>query len=276
MLKKALIGAAALMALGTFVFGRDAISYASTWGKSVRTAVKSEVPLEFEIDRARVEVENLVPDIRDMMHVIASAQVDIEHKAKEVARKNVAANSQKQALLTLRSDLGSGRSAFVYASHTYTADEVRKDLEKRFKQFKVAESSLESDRQILRAWQKTMNANQEKLDTMLTAKQDLEVQLEQLEARLRSVEAAEATATLDFDDSRLARAKKLIVELNKQLDVREREANLEGKVHGLIPVEELTEPTESSITNRIDEYFGSDTVAEEPATDNESVVKSDG
>ncbi len=276
MLKKALIGAAALMALGTFVFGRDAISYASTWGKSVRTAVKSEVPLEFEIDRARVEVENLVPDIRDMMHVIASAQVDIEHKAKEVARKNVAANSQKQALLTLRSDLGSGRSEFVYASHTYTADEVRKDLEKRFKQFKVAESSLESDRQILRAWQKTMNANQEKLDTMLTAKQDLEVQLEQLEARLRSVEAAEATATLDFDDSRLARAKKLIVELNKQLDVREREANLEGKVHGLIPVEELTEPTESSITNRIDEYFGSDTVAEEPATANESVVKSDG
>ena len=160
MLKKTLIGAAALMALGTFVFGRDAISYASTWGKSVRTAVKSEVPLEFEIDRARVEVENLVPDIRDMMHVIASAQVDIEYKAKEVARKDVAADSQKKALLALRGDLGSGRSEFVYASHTYTANEVRKDLEKRFKQFKVAESSLESDRQILRAWQKTMNANQ--------------------------------------------------------------------------------------------------------------------
>ncbi|MDP7274809.1 MAG: hypothetical protein QF363_04975 [Planctomycetaceae bacterium] len=274
MLKKTLIGAAALMALGTFVFGRDAISYASTWGKSVRTAVKSEVPLEFEIDRARVEVENLVPDIRDMMHVIASAQVDIEYKAKEVARKDVAADSQKKALLALRGDLGSGRSEFVYASHTYTANEVRKDLEKRFKQFKVAESSLESDRQILRAWQKTMNANQEKLDTMLTAKQDLEVQLEQLEARLRSVEAAEATATLDFDDSRLARAKKLIVELNKHLDVRERQANLEGKVHGLIPVEEVTEPTESSITSRIDDYFGSNTVAEEPATDSESVVKS--
>lgn len=274
MLKKVLIGAAALMTLGTFVFGRDAISYASTWGKSIRSAVKSEVPLEFEIDRARVEVENLVPDIRDMMHVIASAQVDIEHKAKEVGRRHDAVGSQKKALMTLRSDLGTGRSEFVYASRTYTANEVRKDLEKRFKQFKVAESSLESDRQILLAWEKTMKANQEKLDTMLTAKQDLEVQLEQLEARLRSVEAVEATATLEFDDSRLARAKKLIVELNKQLDVREREANLEGQVHGLIPVEEVTETTESSITARIDEYFGSDAVAEEPATDSESVVKS--
>ena len=82
------------------------------------------------------------------------------------------------------------------------------------------------------------------------------MQIEQLGARLRTVEAAEATATLDFDDSKLARAKKLILELNKQLDVRERQANLEGQVNGLIPVESGSEPTESSITNRIDDYFG--------------------
>ena len=44
-LKKSLIGAAVLVALGTFVFGRDALSYATTWGGTVRDAVKSEVPL---------------------------------------------------------------------------------------------------------------------------------------------------------------------------------------------------------------------------------------
>ena len=48
----------------------------------------------------------------------------------------------------------------------------------------------------------------------------------------------------------------MILELNKQLDVRERQANLEGQVNGLIPVEDSSEPTESSITNRIDDYFG--------------------
>ena len=186
-LKKSLIGAAVLVALGTFVFGRDALSYATTWGGTVRDAVKSEVPLEFEIERARTEVENLVPDIRDMMHVIASAQVDVDHKAKEVERRSDGLSSQKKAILALRNDLDTGRSEFVYASHTYSADDVRKDLEKRFKQYKVAENSLESDVQILTAWKKTMTANQEKLDTMLTAKQDLEVQIEQLEARLRTV-----------------------------------------------------------------------------------------
>jgi len=273
-LKKSLIGAAVLVALGTFVFGRDVLSYATTWGGTVRDAVKSEVPLEFEIERARTEVENLVPDIRDMMHVIASAQVDVDHKAKEVERRSGGLDSQKTAILALRNDLDSGRSEFVYAKHTYSADEVRKDLEKRFKQYKVAENSLESDVQILTAWKKTMTANQEKLDTMLTAKQDLEVQIEQLEARLRTVEAAEATATLTFDDSKLAKAKKLIAELNKQLDVRERQASLEGQVNGLIPVEEATESTEASITNRIDDYFGPKTDTGSSSAD-ESVADND-
>lgn len=263
MLKKSLIGAGVLTALGTFIFGGDVFSYASTWGSSVKNAVKSEVPLEFEIERARTDVDNLVPDIRDMMHVIASAQVDIEHKASEVTRKESTLGSQKKALLTLRDDLGSGKSRFVYASQSYTAGEVRKDLEKRFKQFKVTESSLKSDHLVLSAWRKTLASNQEKLDTMLSAKQDLEVQIEQLHARLKGIEAAEATATFEFDDSRLARAKKLIAELNKQLDVREREANLEGTVNGLIPVENSTEPTDESIADRIDAYFG-DTPGDAP------------
>ena len=163
--------AAVMVALGTFVFGRDVFSYATTWGGTVRNAVKSEVPLEFEIERARTEVENLVPDIRDMMHVIASAQVDIDHKAKHVERKSATLDSKKKAILALRSDLDSGRTEFVYAKHSYSAGDVRKDLEKRFKLYKVAENSLESDTQILTAWQRTMRANQDKLDSMLTAKQ---------------------------------------------------------------------------------------------------------
>jgi len=256
MLKKVLIAVGVLAALGTFVFGRDVLSYAQTWGSSVRDAVKSEVSLEFEIKRAREEVERLVPDIRDMMHVIAQSQVDLEHKTVEIDRKAETLAKQQRAILALRDDLSSGRSDFMYASHSYTADEVRKDLEKRFKQYKVAESSVESDRQIERAWATTLAANQEKLDTMLSVKQDLAVQLEQLDARLRSVQAVEATATFEFDDSRLARAKKLIRELNRQLDVREREANLEGQVNGLIPVDESGEPTSSNITERVDEYFG--------------------
>jgi len=70
LLKKALIGVASTALLGTLVFGHDALSYVKTIGHTARQAIKSEVPIEFEIKRARDMVENLVPDIRNCMHVI--------------------------------------------------------------------------------------------------------------------------------------------------------------------------------------------------------------
>lgn len=264
MIKKALCTAAIAGVLGTFVFGRDVISYVTTWGSSVRTAVKSEVPVQFEIQRAREMVENLVPDIRRCMHVIAEQQVDIEDLARQVDRKSENILEQKSAILALRSDLNSGKSKFTYASRTYTSDEVKRDLANRFSRYKVAEDTLKREEQILRARENAMASNQEKLERMLSAKKDLEVQIEQLEARLKAVEAAETVSTLEIDHSQLARTKKLIRDLNKQLDVKEKLMDAEGKFTGLIPVETETD-VPANIEEQVDTYF-----KDEPADINSS------
>ena len=90
----------------------------------------------------------------------------------------------------------------------------------------------------------------------MASKKQLEVQVEQLEARLKTVQAAQAASALEFDDSRLARAKKLISELNKQLDVRVRMLDAEGKFTELIPVEQTQKPDVENVTEQIDSYFG--------------------
>ena len=59
MIKKIAIGSAATLLVGTFVFGRDVFSYISTGAGSVRDAVLSEVPIEFELERAREMVEEV-------------------------------------------------------------------------------------------------------------------------------------------------------------------------------------------------------------------------
>src|SRR5258708_36859677 len=107
MAKKALIGVAAVAVLSTLVFGRDAISYVKTFGCSARDAIKAEVPIEFEIQRARDMVGNLVPDIRKCMHVIAEEEVNVEHLSKDVARCETEMNKQKDEILPLRRDVDS-------------------------------------------------------------------------------------------------------------------------------------------------------------------------
>ena len=255
MIKKIVLGSAAIVTLGVFVFGRDVLSYAKTWGSTVREAVKAEVPLEFEVQRANELVKDLIPDIRHCMHVIAEQQVEVEDVSKQVAQREQDLSSQKEAILTLRTDLDSGESTFRYASRSFTREEVQRDVAKRFERYKIAQETLGREKQILRAREQALEANQDKLEGMLVAKKDLEVQVEQLEARLKAIQAAETVSELHVDDTQLARAKKLIRELNKQLDVKEKLLDAEGKFTGLIPVETQEEPP-TDIAQQIDDYFG--------------------
>lgn len=262
-LKKSLIGVAAAAVLGTFVFGRDVFSYAKTFGCSARDAIKAEVPIEFEIQRARDMVENLVPEIRKCMHVIAEEEVNVEHLSKDIASVDTDLRKQKDQILALRRDVDEERQTYRYASRTYTSNEVKRDLAARFDRYKTAEATLDTKRAILKAREEAVSEGRRKLDGMLSAKRDLEVQLENLDARLKTVQAAQTASSVQLDDSQLARAKKLIGELNKQLDVRQRMLDAEGKFTGLIPVDAAAAVPED-LSNQIDEYFGRGT---KPETD---------
>lgn len=261
MFKKALIGVAAAAVLSTLVFGRDVFSYVKTFGCSARDAIKSEVPIEFEIQRARDMVGNLLPDIRKCMHVIAEEEVNVEHLSKEIAGAESDLNRQKDEILALRRDVDLGRQTYQYASRTYTSHEVKRDLASRFERYKTAETTLASKRQILAAREKSVLAAREKLEGMLTKKREMEVAIENLDARLKTVQAAQTASNVQLDDSQLARAKKLIADLNKQLDVTQKMLDAEGKFTGLIPVDTASQVPED-LSNQIDEYFGKEKPAQ--------------
>lgn len=267
MIKKGLLGLAVAALLGTFVLGREAVSYVRAGCQNVRNVVKSEVPIEFEIERARSLVEQLVPDIRQCMHVVAEQQVDIEHRQQALTQKENDVAKQKDAILALRADLGSGKSAFVYAKHSYTANDVKRDLASRFERFKAAEEILQADRKILSAREQTLIANRDKLESMMQAKKELEVKLEQLQARIHTVKAAEAVSQLAVDDSNLSHARKLITDLNKQLDVKQKMLDVEGKFVGLIPVETQAPAVPTDLDQQIDAYFN------QPTTEDSVAVK---
>jgi len=253
MIKKAIISSAALALVGTFVFGRDVMSYVRTSANTVRTAVRAEVPMELEIERARDMVNNLMPDIRDCMRQIAEAEVDAEHRANQIARDEAELAKQKSGIVALRAHLQNGDEV-RYASRSYSQEEVEQDLARRFERFKLAEQTLKSNRQILRAREQVVDASRKKLESMLASKRDLQVKIENLDARLQALQAAEAASEVNIDDSRLARAKELIADLNKQLDVKDKMLDAEERLVPMIPVEAEPQVPEN-LTEQIDQYF---------------------
>ncbi|QDT52656.1 hypothetical protein Pan44_06680 [Caulifigura coniformis] len=255
--KKILVGTAAVAGVGAFVFGRDVCSYVRTGANTVRESIKREVPVEFQIERAKEMVKQLTPEIHRSLHAIATEEVNVEQLQKSIAKRSADMDGQQEAILSLSGDLKSGSTRLTYSGRNYSVKEVQKDLAERFNRFKVAEDTLDRERDVLQAKEKSLTANRQKLEGMLSARKDLEVEIERLQARLQSVQAAETMSNLQFDDSALNRAKSLVAEINKELDVRERILDAEGNFTGLIPVETKSVAPQD-IAEQVQKYFGKD------------------
>jgi hypothetical protein len=257
MIRKVACGTLAMAAIGGLVLGKEMLSYARTGLASARDSLRSEVPLEFEIERARQEVEQLLPEVRKSLHLIAEEQVEVAQLEHSLAKREALLTEQEEAILSLSDDLKSSDTRFVYAGHKYSRNEVEKDLAERFNRFKIAEETVKRERQLLMAKETALTANRETLEGMLSQKKSLEAELERLEARLRTVAARKQINGLEVDDSQLNRVKSLIATIEKRLDVEDAVLAAEGDLTGLIPIEKHEAETTEGIAQKVDDYFGS-------------------
>lgn len=261
MLKKLLIGTA-IAAGGTgLVMGTSALSYMRMGVASVRQGIKDRIPVEVEIQRAREMISQLKPEIVENLRVIKNEEVEVEKLASELDNNHHLLAKAKKDILKLKDFLESGSSHFVSSRRSYTCDEVRDDLANKFKNFQTQEATIGKLEKVLEAREKNLGAARQKLDAMLAAKRQLEVDVENLQARLTMVQVAETTSKLVVNDSQLSQTRKLLDEIGSKIDVAERMIHCEGLIDGGIQVDdELT--SSKDLVGQITEYFGAGERAE--------------
>jgi len=274
MIKKTLFAVVVLGLTTVVLFGRDAASYVGTTYQRLTNSVKESVPVEFQIDRARAMVRDLEPEIRRSMHVIAKEEVALEQLNAQIDGSEQKVEKDKSEILRLQADLGQNKDVYRYASRTYTTEQVKQDLTRRFSRFKVTDETLANLKSMRDAREKNLDAAQQKLVAMIDARRKLEVDVEGLEAKRHLVEVALASSEYVFDDSQLARAKTLINDIRTQLDVSAKLANADVNIEVEIPLDEAS-PTD--ITDQVAEYFSlgghaKQEVAEAAAEDEPVVV----
>ena len=254
MIKKGLMLAAGLLILAGLFAGSGAYSYLSTAWSRIHQSAKNSIPIDFELDRARRMIADLRPEIERNMHCIAREEVEVAKLQRELEKKEKQLAQAQDEILRLKSDLSAGGSHFVYAGRTYSEDQVKTDLARRFQHFKTSEATVAQLRKILAARQKGLEAAREKLEGMLAAKRQLAVQVENLEARQKMLEVAQTTSEFNFDDSQLARTRELINEIETRLQVSEKLLDQNVQLYDRIPLEQSTEDTEN-IVEKVTEYF---------------------
>ncbi|MGA2031151.1 MAG: hypothetical protein ABSG68_02745 [Thermoguttaceae bacterium] len=248
------------------LFGRNAVSYIRTSANCVKESVENAVPIDFQIDHARNMIKDLVPEVRKNMHIIAKEEVEVKRLEEQIAGAEANLAKEKQQILRLKTDLAAAKKVLQYAGRDYTVDEVKTDLANRFERYKTNEATLASLKEIRLARERSLGAARQKLEGMMAAKRQLQVDVENLEARTQMLAAAQTTSNYQFDDSQLGRAKELVSNLRTRLDVAEKLVNSEVYYQGEIPVDKVAP---ENIADQVSEYF--DHSAKTP--DTQTVVK---
>jgi chromosome segregation ATPase len=227
--KKAVVGVGlGALALG-LLFGTSAPSYVRTAFSKVRQSAHNAVPIQFEIDRARQEIAALEPAINDNIEALANAEVDVKYLENEIASTRANLDREAKEMVALKACLDSGRDVLTSGGASYSADEVKADLARRLDSYRRGKQIIDDKEETLKVRLQNVQAAKKTLNEMAAQKKSLLAKVEGIEARLRQIEATQATNEFTFDDTALARAKQTVAELDRKLEVMARVADQEGR-----------------------------------------------
>ncbi len=247
-------GGVAVGALLLFLlFGSDALSYVSTSISKVHNSVKGSVPVDFELERARNEVDKITPEIQSNMQLIAKEEVELEQLSERIDSLEESLVGDHRAIMRLQADLESGSETFIYTGNEYSATEVKRDLSNRFSEYKVNDETLKSLKQVYVSRQHNLDIAEEKLAEMQSIKRQLVAQIDNLEARNKMVEVARSSSELVISDSQVARTSELIDEIKSRLSAEEKILDAEILPMDRIPVE--ADGDENDIVADVAAYF---------------------
>ena len=252
MIRKAVVGGLVAFLLTVFFVGRDALSYVRTSAGYVKDSAQGMVPMEFQLQRARQMIKDLAPEVQKNMHLIAKEEVELQRLESNIADQESRLTREKGQITQLRTAVVSGDSEFRFGGRKYTVEQVKLDLTNRFERYKMGESTLSNLRQMQLARQKGLDAARQKLEGTLAAKRQLQVEVENLEARNKMVAAARTTSNYQFDETQLGRVKELLADLRTRLEVDERLVNADIAYPDEIPVDK---PSSDDIAKQVADYF---------------------
>lgn len=254
------LGGSAMVA----AFGTTATSYLDTAVFRIRNTAKNAVPVEFEIDRAKREVEKLTPAIHRHIEILARAEEDVKRLNVEIQEATVNLDHQKNEMIALRKQLDRGN--LIPASFGVKSKDVETALRNRLDSYERTERVLIEKKSTLASRQKVVEAARDHLTAIATQKKSLEARIEEIQARLAAIEATNAKQRYHFDGSALANAKKTVEDLDQRLNIIVRVSEMENQLE-----EDGTFgpslPDLENVTREIDAKFGL-----EPATPEHQTV----
>ncbi len=242
-LKMGVAVATGAILLGGLLFGGDLVSYVRTGVSSVRQEVRSAIPIEVELERAREMIREITPELQSNIQLIVGEEMAVTGLKKEIELAQSNLLGQRQQVVALKSQLdGTQNVSLVVGQRQLPRNKVVEKLASRVGRFKQAQAQLDSKLKMLEIRERSLSAAQDMFEKTKTRKAELEQKVESLVAKHRLVKAQAVATSIHIDNSQLARADRLMKDIEKRLETASRiisyEADLENPQFDDVLVEE--------------------------------------
>ena len=240
--------------LGAFLlFGTELFSMLKTSANSLQSSARKSIPVEFELQRAKEKVQEILPDLQSQVRMIAEEEVAIAALTKEVQQDQQRILRQESTLADLRDSMRTTQVSYTINGRDMDRSQLTEHLKVRFDHFKQAQLSLDCKQRLLAKRKDGLNAALTMLDQMRTRQSELKLKVESLAAQHRLIKASQIQSGTLADGSGLSEADQLLSQIETRLAVAERVMDYREDFHEL-PAEKNV-VAEADVLSEFDQYF---------------------
>lgn len=236
MIKYGVLTTGGALVVGGLVLGSDLGSYVRSSAREVRMTVKDNIPVEFELRRARDLLDGVGPELHQNVRLVAEQEVEIASLKGDIERSTHALHDEKARVARMRDCLNTHETSFTFGDLSYSRDQIAQELSRQFTHYCEAETALATKRQLLDSRQRSLAAAMEAMESAKSQKATLEAQIDGLEAQYHLIQAASNGGDCQIDHSRLVQAQKVVGDIRKELDVAEHVLAHEAKFTQAVPI----------------------------------------
>jgi DNA repair exonuclease SbcCD ATPase subunit len=260
------LGLTALVVVGVLVALSwiGLLPYVTTWVKRAPEEFQKNVPPEAKIERLKVEIEAIEPDLDRHRSDLAAKWVDIKKLEEKVALDRAKLKITEEKIRAAYAKVEAGETFYTSTGREVPKDKVQAELTEQYQSFERAEARLQSDEKLLESRKKGYDNALSRLEEMKRKKQDLINEVATLESDLQQLRQAQTENEINIDDSQLSRVIKLRQEVRDQIDTQAKELELKK-------ADTLDTQVKDAIDNKVEtdksyrkmgERFGNTKVAE--------------
>src|SRR6185369_17960443 len=122
--KYGVIGACGTALVGGLVFGSELMSYLGTSARSVRTAMKESVPVEFELARAKNMLDEIIPELQANVRLIAQEEVEVADLCREIQQAQGSLAEERTRVTKIRNVLNTQNVAYTFGGVEYSRQQI--------------------------------------------------------------------------------------------------------------------------------------------------------